>query len=535
MIIDLKTIKTLSIFFVINCLSCHAFGQGMINILELGGNADGITDNTKVIGHAIEKVSMQGGGTIYFPAGRYLTGSIKLESNITIFIDAGATLVFSDDFDQYLPFVEMRWEGTVMKSFSPLFYAYEKKNITITGRGRIDGQGKKWWDEHRKNVAEVKEYGEIRIKNKWQQLWEAENTEIEVSENYQQSIEKKFFRPPFIQFYKCKNILIEGITIVNSPFWTVNPEFCNNITVRSVTILNPVSPNTDGINPESCKNVHISDCHISVGDDCITIKSGRDKDGRKYNVPCENITITNCTMLKGHGGVVIGSEMSGSVRNVVISNCVFDGTDRGIRIKSMRGRGGIVEDIRVSNIVMKNIKLEAFMFNMMYHKVANQVDSVETPQFRNIHISGVTGSNVGKACMMVGLPEMPIAGVSFSNIQINGREGLEANTVNDLTLNNVNIDVQKAPPFIFINASLLNLQNIKSKKMGHESPLINLFNCSNIFIANCFPYPNTDTFLHAEGEKSEKIVVVNNNLINVTNKIQTGEGLKEGAIINKTL
>jgi polygalacturonase len=154
----------------------------------------------------------------------------------------------------------------------------------------------------------------------------------------------------------CKNILIEGISIRNSPFWTVNPEFCENVTIHAVTINNPHSPNTDGINPESCNNVRISNCHITVGDDCITIKSGKDGPGRKTAVPAQNYTITNCTMLSGHGGVVIGSEMSGDVRKIVISNCVFDGTDRGIRIKSARGRGGVVEEIRVSNIVMKNIK-----------------------------------------------------------------------------------------------------------------------------------------------------------------------------------
>ena len=178
-------------------------------------------------------------------------------------------------------------------------------------------------------------------------MWDAQNdtTAIyaETNKDYVSTLQRRFFRPPFIQPVRCKKVKIEGVKIVNSPFWTVNPEFCDNVTIKGITINNVPSPNTDGINPESCRNVHISDCHISVGDDCITIKSGRDAQARRLGVPCENITITNCTMLSGHGGVVIGSEMSGSVRKVTISNCVFDGTDRGIRIKSTRGRGGVVE------------------------------------------------------------------------------------------------------------------------------------------------------------------------------------------------
>jgi polygalacturonase len=306
-------LRRLIIFILAVTIANIAHAQCTINILDAGGKNNGKIDNTEIIAKAIQKITSQGGGTLYFPAGEYLTGPIHFESNLVINIDAGATLLFSNDFDQYLPFVQTRWEGVSMKSFSPLFYAFEKTNITITGRGKIDGQGQKWWSELYKIGAEVRNKTKTIDENKYRQLWTKENPDVKVDPYYQGSINLKFFRPPFIQPYRCSNVLIEGITIVNSPFWTINPEFCDNVTVRSVTINNPPSPNTDGINPESCKNVHISDCHISVGDDCITIKSGRDADGRKLNIPCENITITNCTMLSGHGGVVIGSEMSGGV------------------------------------------------------------------------------------------------------------------------------------------------------------------------------------------------------------------------------
>ena len=312
-----------------------------VDMLKAGAKANGKALNTKLINSTIDRLNRGGGGTLFFPAGTYLTGSIHLKSNITLELEAGATLLFSDNFDDYLPFVEVRHEGVMMKSFQPLIYAVDAENITIKGEGTLDGQGKKWWMEFFRVMIDLKDNG-MRDINKYQPMWDAQNdtTAIyaETNKDYVSTLQRRFFRPPFIQPVRCKKVKIEGVKIVNSPFWTVNPEFCDNVTIKGITINNVPSPNTDGINPESCRNVHISDCHISVGDDCITIKSGRDAQARRLGVPCENITITNCTMLAGHGGVVIGSEMSGSVRKVTISNCVFDGTDRGIRIKSTRGR-----------------------------------------------------------------------------------------------------------------------------------------------------------------------------------------------------
>src|SRR6476620_2669089 len=351
-------------FFALLCCLVTALGsiaQQYYNVLSYGAKNDSSKIATSAITAAIEAASKKGGGTIYFPAGKYLTGPIHLKSNITIFIDAGAELHFSDRFEDYLPMVESRYEGVDVKSFSRLFYAYKAENISNIVRGKINGHGKKWWDY-------VLSYKEGQPRTSLQKLFDSINKNILLPEDATQ-MKRGFLRPPFIQPMYCKNVLVEGITIVNSPFWTINPEFCENVTVNAVTINNPHSPNTDGINPESCKYVHISNCHISVGDDCITIKSGRDIPGRTKAAPAENYTITNCTMLAGHGGVVIGSEMSGGVKKITISNCIFDGTDRGIRIKSARGRGGVVEDIRVDNVVMKNIKEQAIVLDMEYSKV----------------------------------------------------------------------------------------------------------------------------------------------------------------------
>ena len=333
----------------------------------------------------------------------------------------------------------------MMKSFSPLIYAVDAENITIKGEGTLDGQGKKWWMEFFRVMIDLKDNG-VRDINKYQPMWDKANDTkalyAETNEDYVNTLQRRFFRPPFIQPLRCKNVKIEGVKIVNSPFWTVNPQFCDNVTVKGVTIHNVPSPNTDGINPESCSNVHISDCHISVGDDCITIKSGRDLQGRKAAAPCQNITISNCTMLAGHGGVVIGSEMSGGVCKVVISNCVFDGTDRGIRLKSTRGRGGVVEDIRISNVVMRNIKNEAIVMDLMYSNMPAEPLSERTPIFRDIHVSGLTARDVKTPIFIRGLDEAPISDVSLRDINIQSREKPQFLNYKNLSLTDVTINGQ---------------------------------------------------------------------------------------------
>lgn len=392
-----------------------------VDMIKAGAKANGKVLNTDLINSTINRLNSKGGGTLYFPAGKYLTGSIHLKSNITIELEAGATLLFSNNFDHYLPFVEMRYEGVMMNSFQPLIYAVDAENVTIKGEGTLDGQGKEWWMEFFRVMIDLRDNG-VRDVNKYQPMWDKENDTkaiyAETNEDYIGTLQRRFFRPPFIQTLRCKGVKIEGVKIVNSPFWTVNPQFCENVVIKGVTIHNVPSPNTDGINPESCKNVSISDCNISVGDDCITIKSGRDAQGRRLGVPCENITITNCIMQSGHGGVVIGSEMSGGVRKVVISNCIFDGTERGIRIKSTRGRGGIVENIRVSNIVMSNIKQEAIVLNLQYSKMPIEPKSERTPIFRNIHINGLTATNVKTPIKIYGLEEAPISNIVLRDIRM---------------------------------------------------------------------------------------------------------------------
>lgn len=368
------------------------------NVRDFGARADGSTLDTRPIQAAIDACAHRG-GTVLIPAGRYVSGALFLRDDITLHLEAGALLLGSADPADFPPILA-RWEGVTQQTHAPLVGGYGLRNIAITGRGAIDGRGAPWWQRQRARTL-------------------------------------AFPRPRLIAFGECNNVLVEGITCVNSPAWTINPVRCENVTVEKITIVNPAdSPNTDGINPDSSRNVHIANCHIDVGDDCITIKAGVEGEAPDKVAPCENVTITNCTMVHGHGGVVIGSETSGSVRNVVISNCVFTQTDRGIRLKSRRGRGGMVEDIRVSNIIMQDV-LCPFTMNLYYHvgargnrdvsdKQPRPVDT-GTPCFRRIHFSHISARDAQyAAAFLYGLPEMPIKDVSFTDVTIGMAQGSPA-------------------------------------------------------------------------------------------------------------
>ena len=253
-------------------------------------------------------------------------------------------------------------------------------------------------------------------RTKWQEEFSRLNKDTIAETNYR-LLDIGFLRPPFIQPNECSNVLIEGVTILNSPFWNITPVFCDNVNVHGVTIISPTtSPNTDGINPDSCRDIRISDCSITAGDDCITIKSGRDADGRRAGRPLENCTIVNCTLLGGHG-LSIGSEMSGGVKNLTIANCVFEGTDYGIRIKSTRGRGGVIEDVRISNLVMRNIHKEALLLTTFYTKTASNRCRNARPFFAT-SISAASRVTRKAPAKLTGLEEMPIENITFDDIQL---------------------------------------------------------------------------------------------------------------------
>jgi polygalacturonase len=366
--------------------------RGWMNVVDSGAVGDGSTNCTGAIQRAINQCAESGGGTILFPAGRYMSGTLWMRSNINLYLDSGATIVGNGEVEAF-PLWTSKWEGPGVKPMHAALIAGEGlQNVSITGRGTLDGGGRAWWDLFRQKKLE-------------------------------------HVRPNLIRLVDCKDVLIEGVFLTQSPFWTLNPTACDNVTISRITVRNPSdSPNTDGINPDSCRNVHISDCHIDVGDDCVTIKSGTEEDGRANLRPCENLTITNCTMLHGHGGVVMGSEMSGGVRNIAISNCVFQGTDRGIRLKSRRGRGNSIEDLRVDNIVMDDVLCPMSM-NLFYEcgaegssrvtdQSAHAVDD-GTPRFRRLRFSNILARRVKYAAgYVLGLPEMFVEDVAFDNISV---------------------------------------------------------------------------------------------------------------------
>ena len=361
-----------------------------INLRQFVHLSQGETDWTQSFEAALSQASCQGGGTIYVPPGHYPTFPIQLKSNTTLYLDRGAVLSFSDERERF-PIVSTEFEGIPTQAYQSLIHGEDGENMAVTGFGVIEGNGKRWWTDHLNGVLPCA-------------------------------------RPYLVHFQRCCNVVLENVTLRNSPCWTIHPLYCDQVRIQGIHIQNPPdSPNTDGIDPDGCQNLRIADCVIDVGDDCIAIKSGTEDTPEKH--PCENILITGCTMLHGHGGVVIGSEMSGDVRNVVISNCIFSHTDRGIRMKTRRGRGGIVENILVSSLIMEDV-LCPFVVQSYYFcgkggrlpqvqdKSPHPVDA-STPLFRNIQINQITASKVRCAAgFFYGLPEMPIQGLSLSNCRI---------------------------------------------------------------------------------------------------------------------
>jgi hypothetical protein len=481
------------------------------DVRAFGAVADGKTKNTQAIRKAIGAAAAAGGGTVYLGGGTYLTGPIHLVSNITLYIDAGTVLKFSDDFDDYLPMVRSRWEGTEVFNFSPLIYADRAENVAVAGRGTIDGQGAAWWKYFRGLEDEHQKTGRWRADSKWRREFARMNPNLEWPDD-RQNLEMGFLRPPLIQLIECHEVAIEDVRIRNSPFWTVNPVYSDDVTVRGVTIDNPLdAPNTDGIDPESCRNVHISDCHISVGDDCITIKSGRDRQGRRIGRAAENITVTNCTMGHGHSGVAMGSEISGGIRKITVSNCVFDGTDRGIRIKSTRGRGGVVEDVRIQNIVMKNVREEAITLNLYYTNAPPEPVSERTPRFRNIHLSGISGT-AGEAGAILGLQEARIEDVSLTDVDLVAQKGLSIKDVSHLALHAVRIDTADGPSLTIDRSDDVHLFDVRTLTPHPATPVVGLSNVKRAFVHGTFAAPGTDLFLEVQGADTQSILVGDSDL-----------------------
>lgn len=398
-------------------------------ITAYGAVGDGKTLNTEAFKKAIEDCNKRGGGSVIVPLGIFLTGAIYLKSNVNLHMVDSARIVFSSNPKDY-PVVFTRWEGMELMNYSALIYAYGEKNIAITGHGILDGGAneKTWWAWNAARPAiQKKGRDSLHVLNHKQT---DPRTRI-FGDGY-------FLRPNFIQPYNCKNILISGVTMINSPMWNINPVLSENITIENIKII-AHGPNTDGVDPESCKNVLIRNCYFDTGDDCIAIKSGRDEDGRRINRPAENHIIENCEMKDGHGGVVIGSEISGGAKNIYAINCRMNSPnlDRILRLKTSSSRGGIIQNVFMKDVQVGTYREAAVLCDMFYEQPGNFM-----PTIRNIWVENMDVEKGGKYGVFVhAYQESPVQNLRLVNCNIRGvQTPLKIDFVENFKLENVMIN-----------------------------------------------------------------------------------------------
>jgi len=407
-------------------------------VTDFGAKGDGVTDCSQAFAEAITKCSSEGGGVVIVPEGKFLTGAIYLKSNVNLHVTRNAVIVFSTDPKKYLPLVYTRWEGVELMNYSPLIYAYGEENIAVTGDGVLDGQGssEQWWPWKGK-----KEYG---WKNGMPNQNEGRKILMALAEKGTPVAERIFgegyyLRPSFVQPYRCKNVYISGVTFKNSPMWFLNPTLCENVLIENVATIGH-GPNNDGCDPESSRDVVITGCKFDNGDDCIAIKSGRNADGRRVNVPSENLVIRKCEMKDGHGGVVIGSEISGSVRNVFVEDCVMDSPnlDRALRFKTNSVRGGVIENFFARRITVGEVAEAVVLVDFNYE----EGDAGNfTPVLRNIFVSDVTAEKGKYGFYIKGYERSPVSNVEFKNCDFKNMELPNViEHVKDMTFTNVTIN-----------------------------------------------------------------------------------------------
>ncbi|QGH36555.1 glycoside hydrolase family 28 protein [Gracilibacillus salitolerans] len=457
------------------------------------------TDSSAAIQQAIDACETAGGGTVYIPSGTYQTGPFALKSNMTLYLDAGAVLSFTDDFERF-PVVKTRWSGYVCYGFMPLIFGENLTNVAIKGDGVIDGNGQAWW-----KVNKQLRKGEHFQSPKTEEIAEANKDFTEPADTNLVEWSSQFLRPPLIQFFEADHVTISGVTVKNSPFWNTHLVFCNNVSIQNVTFQNPAdTPNGDGLDIDSCQNVRISTCHFDVGDDCVVLKSGINQDGRHYGVPTKNVTVTNCTMHHGHGGVVFGSENSGGIENITVSNCIFDGTDRGIRIKTNRERGSYIRNIVVQNIMMDDVLCPIAINSFYRHGVSKSNPELlnaapvavteKTPVVEQINISHITARNCRAAAGFIyGLPEMPVKKVSLEHVTLEmtldetvpggepdmvreviemAGEGILAKYVEDLRLHHVEVTQRKGPALQLHHARRIKIDELTSTNQTDQEPVL---------------------------------------------------------------
>ena len=484
--------------------------ENSVSIIDFGAVEGGQVINTKAFADAIDFVTKKGGGKVVIPAGIWLTGPIILKSNLELYTEPGALIIFSDNKDLY-PIIETSFEGlNTWRCLSPV-YGKNVKNVAFTGGGIWDGNGDAWRfvKKSKLNDSQWKKLvASGGVTNDKQTEWYPSEQYRRAMENADQNVRsdlktkeefekiRDFLRPVMISIQNSKQVLFDGPVFQNSPAWCIHPLMVENLIVRNITVRNPwYSQNGDGIDIESCKNVLVDNCNFDVGDDAICIKSGKDKDGRERGIPCENLVITNNIVYHGHGGVTVGSEMSGGVRNMHVSNCTFMGTDVGLRFKSNRGRGGVVENIFITGIRMTNIPTHAISFDLYYggQSVSEMIEAggertfakplpvnEETPQFKNISIRNITLKGALQAVFMQGLPEMNLENITLSDMNLEAENGILLVDVNKVKLENIRLKTLSETAVEIYDGKSVEFRKIKFDSSSASAITINGAKCADI-------------------------------------------------------
>jgi len=483
------------------------------NILDYGAHNDGSAPATDAFRAAIQAAKKAGGGTVYVPAGTYVTGPIEMVSNLTLYFDAGAIVRFPAVM---LPFTPGRQQGIETLTPVPLIGGHDLENVAVEGRGTLTSPNEGWMKLHERMKANGSDPGSANGPN-WEKMLNDLNANKPISKEEDEAAAAEL-RPSFIRFMNSKNILVDGLHFVGSPMWTVHLLYSENAVIENLVIETYPGVHTDGIVVDSSRFVKLLNDYIDTGDDGIVIKSGKDADGLRVNRPTEDVAITNCTVHHAHGAVTIGSETSGSVRNIVANNMTVLDTQNGVRIKSARGRGGVVEDLSFDNWTMENVG-EAITVTNYYMmegetRTSEEPVSKRTPVFRNISISNMVVNGAKVLIDVEGLPEMPISNLHISNIIGIGKTGLIGNYTDGLELHNVQLTPQVGPAFRVENSTNLELDQVSTRKPLAGTPIIRLDGTPGAIVRDSKAMPGTDVFLSTAPGETKNLLIVGNLLGN---------------------